>query len=89
MTEKTRLGYTVKEAAELLGASSGVVRNAIKEGRLHAVKLGKRKGTIIPAAALSRYLYSGMGPIGGTTSCEENTSNTCMQQMDARGGKVG
>ena len=52
MTE--RLAYTVKEAAAALGVSEWMVREEIRQQRIHSVKMGAR--LLIPRWALDARL---------------------------------
>lgn len=57
-----KLSYTINEVRELTGISRSAVYQAIREGRLVAVKLGKR--TYVRREDLERFL-GGLKPIGG------------------------
>ena len=52
MTE--RLAYTVKEAATALGVSEWMVREEVRQQRIHSVKMGAR--LLIPRWALEQRL---------------------------------
>lgn len=53
-TEELEKGYSLQEAAELLGRSEVTVRRYVKTGKLASKKLGGKY--IIPAAELRKYL---------------------------------
>ncbi len=46
--------YNVSEAAEVLGVSPWLVREAIRRGELYGTRIGKR--IIIPAASIDQFL---------------------------------
>jgi len=50
---------SVKQAAQRLGVSTGLVRRAIQRGELRAIRFGSR--VLIPVAALDELLDSGQG----------------------------
>ena len=52
--EKLKKAYSVAEAAEELGVSQWLVREAIRRGEIHCNRIGKR--VIIPAAAIDQFL---------------------------------
>ena len=58
--DKTRLTYTVAEAAALLGISRGSGYEAAKSGQLPVLKIGGR--LLVPKAALDRMLGSAGAP---------------------------
>ena len=52
--ENRKKAYTVAEAAEVLGVSGWLVREAVRRGELHGTRIGAR--IIIPAAAIDKFL---------------------------------
>ena len=52
--EDRKRAYTVAEAAEVLGVSGWLVREAVRRGELHSARIGNR--IIIPAAAIEKFL---------------------------------
>lgn len=52
--ENRKKAYSVDEAAEVLGVSGWLVREAVRRGELHGTRIGKR--IIIPAAAIDKFL---------------------------------
>lgn len=61
LTKLPRLAYTVKEAAHMLGASEGSVRQWIYEGKLRAISKGKghdRQHYSIPMKSIQDLLDS-------------------------------
>lgn len=50
-----KLGYTTGEAAALLSCSEKTVRRLIKEGRLHAIRIGERR-LLVPRSAIIKML---------------------------------
>ena len=52
--EKLKKAYSVAEAAEELGVSQWLVREAIRRGEIRCARIGKR--IIIPAAEIDRFL---------------------------------
>ncbi len=52
--EKLKKAYSVAEAAEELGVSQWLVREAIRRGEIRSIRIGKR--IIIPAAEIDRFL---------------------------------
>lgn len=54
MSENKIEVYTMKETAELLKVSYVYLTQIVKEGRLQAVKVGKRK--VITRAAIEKFL---------------------------------
>ena len=52
--EKLKKAYSAAEAAEELGVSQWLVREAIRRGEIRSIRIGKR--IIIPAAAIDRFL---------------------------------
>ena len=46
--------YSVSEAAEVLGVSEWLVREAIRRGEIYCTRIGTR--IIIPAAAIDQFL---------------------------------
>ena len=52
--ENPKKTYSVSEAAEVLGVSQWLVREAIRRGEIRCARIGKR--IIIPAAAIDRFL---------------------------------
>lgn len=56
-THKRRL-IDVRNAANGLGCTPQHIYNMIKEGRIRAVRLGKRMGLRVPGEALDEFLSS-------------------------------
>ena len=54
LIQKSRMTYSVKEVAELIGVSKGLIYTEVKKGKLAHVPVGDRK--LIPYFALSVYL---------------------------------
>ena len=54
---KTRLAYSLIEAAEATSLSRRTLEYLIKTGKLRAIKVGRR--TLIPAKALERLVNGG------------------------------
>ena len=52
--ENLKKAYSVSEAAEVLGVSQWLVREAIRRGEIRCARIGKR--IIIPAAAIDQFL---------------------------------
>jgi excisionase family DNA binding protein len=50
--DQDRLGYSVGEFAENVGCSRQHIYHCIRDGKIHAVKIGAR--TIIPASEIDR-----------------------------------
>ena len=57
-----RVAYSQSETGELLGVTRQHVARAVADGRLHAVRLGRR--VLIPATEISRFL-NGDDAVGG------------------------
>ncbi len=53
-----KLAYSTNESAALLSVSPKTVRRLIKEGRLHAVRIGSRR-LLIPSSSIKRFLKDG------------------------------
>ena len=53
---------SVEEAAELLGVSKWSVRSWIREGKLRAVRLGRR--VLVEEAELERFIAASKPPLG-------------------------
>ena len=58
MNIEKRLCITVPEAAEMLGISRNFAYDLVKQGKLPAIRFGKR--LLIPRAALDRMLEEGV-----------------------------
>lgn len=56
-----RLAYEPEEVAALIGAHANTVYKALRGGKLHAVKLGRK--WVIPAKSLEKFL-EGKTPAG-------------------------
>ena len=54
MTENTVLTLTQKQVARALGVGEANIRAAIREGRIYAIKLGRR--VLVPARELERLM---------------------------------
>ena len=52
--ENLKKAYSVSEAADVLGVSQWLVREAIRRGEIRCTRIGKR--IIIPAAAIDQFL---------------------------------
>ena len=52
--ENSKKTYSVSEAADLLGVSQWLVREAIRRGEIRCARIGKR--IIIPVAAIDQFL---------------------------------
>ncbi len=52
--ENLKKAYSVSEAADVLGVSQWLVREAIRRGEIHCTRIGKR--IIIPATAIDQFL---------------------------------
>ncbi len=52
--ETLKKAYSVSEAAEVLGVSQWLVREAIRRGEISCTRIGKR--IIIPAATIDQFL---------------------------------
>ena len=52
------LAVSCEEAGRLLGVSRFTIRRAIKQGRLQAVRVGRR--VLIPVAELERLISAGL-----------------------------
>jgi excisionase family DNA binding protein len=57
--EKQKLGYSLKEAAEVSSLSRRTLEWLIEQGKLKAVKVNTR--TVIPASALEKLMEIGTG----------------------------
>jgi excisionase family DNA binding protein len=53
--DEKKAGFSPKEAGAYFGVSPGLVRKAIRNGDLRAVRLGRR--IIIPRASLEKFLH--------------------------------
>ena len=56
---EAKLTLTVEEAAALLGISRGLAYEMVREGKIPAIRLGRR--VVIPRPALERLLESPTG----------------------------
>jgi excisionase family DNA binding protein len=63
-----RLAYTIREAAEVTGASVNHIRTAIRTGELHAKQAGEGKTGryLIPADCLTAWLHGTPQPLPTT-----------------------
>ena len=52
--KSTRLAYSIAEVAQLLGCCNRSIRSWVKDGKIHARRLGSR--VIIPAESLKAFL---------------------------------
>ena len=52
--ENLKKAYSVSEAADVLGVSQWLVREAIRRGEIRCTRIGKR--IIIPATAIDQFL---------------------------------
>jgi len=59
---ETKLVYSIREAAGLLGISRGLCYSLVKQGKIPSLSLGERR-VVIPKAALERML-EGNGKAG-------------------------
>ena len=59
MTPEEGLTWTVPEVARLLGIGRGLAYELVQQGRLPALRLGRR--LVVPRAALTRMLAGGVG----------------------------
>jgi excisionase family DNA binding protein len=65
--EEQRLTLSVEEAARLLGISRQLAYTGVKEGRIPAIRIGRR--LLVPRRALERLLEEGrlVGPVQSKT----------------------
>ena len=56
MAATDRLAYSIREAAETLGISQGLMKEEIYQGRITAIKIGRR--TVVPRWALEERLQT-------------------------------
>jgi excisionase family DNA binding protein len=63
LTQPTTLVYTIREAASLLTLGRSSMYNAVRNGSIPSVKLGRR--LLIPRAALEQFLLKAGQPENG------------------------
>ena len=63
LTQPTTLVYTIREAASLLTLGRSSMYNAVRNGSIPSVKLGRR--ILIPRAALEQFLLTAGHPENG------------------------
>ncbi len=68
--ENLKKAYSVSEAADVLGVSQWLVREAIRRGEIRCTRIGKR--IIIPATAIDQFLALPDGR-GGSEEARPNT----------------
>lgn len=59
MSDSERLTYTVEQAGKLLGLSKNVMYDAVADGSLPSIRIGRR--ILIPKIALEATLASAVG----------------------------